>query len=46
MWKWTLCKCFTGRLSRLINVLNGFYDDIIINIGTNEQIGNIIILIR
>ncbi len=36
------CKCFTGRISRLINVLNGFYDDINISISNNEQIGSII----
>jgi Leucine-rich repeat (LRR) protein len=42
----TLCKCFTGRMSRLINSLNGFDDHIIINISDNEQIGNIIILIK
>jgi hypothetical protein len=42
----TICKCFTGRMSRLINCLNGFNDNIIINISNNEQIGNIIILIK
>jgi hypothetical protein len=41
-----ICKCFTGRISRLINCLNGFDDNIIIHISNNEQIGNIIILIR
>jgi len=38
-----LCMCFTGRLTRLVNVLSGFYPDIEIRIGTNEQISNIII---
>ena len=42
----SLCKCFTGRLSRLINVLNGFYDDITVKIGSNDQIGNIIAIVR
>jgi Leucine-rich repeat (LRR) protein len=42
----TLCKCFTGRMSRLINCLNGFDNHIVINISNNEQIGNIIILIK
>ena len=28
--------CLTGRLSRLINCLNGFYDDINIKISNNE----------
>jgi hypothetical protein len=42
----TICKCFTGRMSRLINCLNGFEDHIVIHISNNEQIGNIIILIK
>ena len=41
-----LCMCFTGRLSRLVNCLNGFYEDIDIKIHDNQQIGNIILLIR
>jgi hypothetical protein len=41
-----LCMCFTGRLSRLVNCLNGFYDDIQIKIHDNQQIGNIILLIK
>ena len=36
------CKCFTGRMSRLVNCLNGFDDRIKIHISDNEQIGNII----
>jgi len=42
----TICKCFTGRMTRLVNVLNGFYDDITIQIGSNEQISNIIIMLK
>ena len=42
----TICKCFTGRMTRLVNVLNGFYDDISIQIGSNEQISNIIIMLK
>jgi len=42
----TICKCFTGRMTRLVNVLNGFYDDITIQIGSNEQISNIILMLR
>ena len=42
----TICKCFTGRMTRLVNVLNGFYDDITIHIGSNEQISNIIIMLK
>ena len=41
-----LCKCFTGRISRLVNCLNGFCDDIEIHIGSNEQIGNIVVIVR
>jgi len=40
------CKCFTGRISRLINVLNGYDEHIEIHIADNEQIGNIIVLIK
>jgi hypothetical protein len=40
------CKCFTGRISRLVDCLNGFNTNIKINISDNEQIGNIIILIK
>jgi len=42
----SLCKCFTGRISRLINCLNGFDENIIINISDAEQIGNIFILVK
>jgi len=42
----TICKCFTGRMTRLVNVLNGFYGDITIQIGSNEQISNIIIMLK
>lgn len=40
------CKCFTGRLSRIVNVLNGFFDDIQVHISSNEQIANVILAIR
>ena len=42
----SLCKFFTGRIRRLVNCLNGFDENIKINISDNEQIGNIIILIK
>ena len=42
----SLCKCFTGRISRLINCLNGFYDDITVRISDNEQISNIILVVK
>ena len=37
-----LCMCFTGRLTRLLNTLVGFYDDIELQISNSEQITNII----
>ena len=37
------CKCFTGRITRLLNVLNGFYEDIQITISNNERISAIIL---
>ena len=40
------CKCFTGRISRLINCLNGFTNLVQINITDNQQIGNIIVIIK
>ena len=40
------CKCFTGRISRLINSLSGFDELINIQIADSEQIGNIIITIQ
>ena len=40
------CKCFTGRMNRVINCLNGFSPLVNINIKYREQIGNIIILIK
>jgi hypothetical protein len=40
------CKCLTGRISRLINALNGQDERVTINISYKEQIGNIIALIK
>ena len=40
------CQCFTGKICRLINCLNGFTDLVNININSNEQIGNLLILIK
>ena len=40
------CKCFTGRISRLVNCLNGFDSSITITINDNEQLGNIILLVK
>ena len=36
------CKCFTGRITRLVNVLSGFTPLVNIQIGDNEQIAIII----
>ena len=38
----SVCKCFTGRMSRLINCLNGFDDLVSIRISDTEQIGQVI----
>jgi hypothetical protein len=40
------CKCFTGRMSRVVNCLNGFSPLVNINIKDSDQIGNIIMLIK
>ena len=40
------CKCFTGRISRLVNCLNGFDPLVVIQISDNEQIGTVISLIK
>lgn len=41
-----VCKCFTGRIGRLINSLSGLSPLVNIKIGDNEQIGNIMSLSR
>ena len=41
----SMCKCFTGRLTRLINVLVGFFEDIEINISESERISAIILYV-
>ena len=41
----SICKCFTGRLSRLINTINGFDDRVCIMISNNDAIGNIIVML-
>ena len=42
----SICKCFTGRISRLVNCLNGFFPDVSVKIGDSDQIGNVIILVK
>ena len=39
------CKCFTGRISRLVNCLCGYSDKVKIQISENEEINNIISVI-
>ncbi len=40
------CMCFTGRLTRLLNVLVGYYPDIEIQISDSEQITNIVMSLK
>jgi hypothetical protein len=42
----SVCKCFTGRMSRLINCLNGFDSLVNIGIADNEQIAQVIEVVR
>jgi len=42
----SVCKCFTGRISRLVNCLNGFDELVNIKIADNEQISQIIIAVQ
>lgn len=39
-------RCFTGRFNRVLSVLEGFYDDIVIEISDNSRIAGIIIAIQ
>jgi hypothetical protein len=39
------CKCFTGRISRLVNCLSCYSDKVKIKISENEEINNIISVI-
>ena len=38
--------CFTGRMTRLLNVIVGFYDDIELQISDSEQLTNIIMSLK
>ena len=40
------CKCFTGRMSRLVNCLSGYSPKVNISISDNEEIGNIISIMK
>ena len=44
--KESICKCFTGRMSRLINSLNGYDERVNIRISNSQEISNIIVSIR
>ena len=39
------CKCFTGRISRLVNCLSGYSDKVCIQNTENEEINNILSII-
>ncbi len=41
-----VCKCFTGRLNRIVNCLNGFSEHVCIGIRDSDQIANIIYLTK
>ena len=41
-----LCKCFTGRISRLVNSLSGYSDKVSIKISSAEEIGNVISIMK
>jgi hypothetical protein len=42
----SLCKCYTGRMSRIINCLNGFSNLVKVQISESEQIGQIISIVK
>jgi hypothetical protein len=42
----SLNKCFTGRISRLVNSLSGFSDNVLIKILSSEEIANVILIMK
>jgi pimeloyl-CoA synthetase len=40
------CKCFTGRISRLVNCLNGYTSLVEIKIPETMEISNVIVMIK
>ena len=40
------CKCFTGRMNRVVNCLNGFSPLVEVKISDGEQIGNVIVMLQ
>lgn len=41
-----ITKCYTSKIGRLVNTLSGFDKDVEIHISNNEQIGNILSILR
>jgi hypothetical protein len=42
----SICRCFNGRLSKLVNCLNGFDDRVMVKISDQQELANLIIGIR
>ncbi len=42
----SVCKCFTGRMSRLVNCLNGYDERVKVEMALNDQIANVILIIE
>ena len=40
------CKCFTEKITRLVNCLSNFNNNVVIKISDNEQIGNVLLVMR
>ena len=40
------CKCFTGKISRLVNCLSGYDEFVVVEIADKEQIGIVIEIVR
>jgi F0F1-type ATP synthase delta subunit len=40
------CKCFTGKISRLVNCMTGYDDLVVVEIADKEQIGTVIEIVR
>ena len=40
------CKCFTGKISRLVNCLAGYDERVVVEIADKEQIGTVIEIVR
>ena len=40
------CKCFTGKISRLVNCLTGYDELVVVEIADKEQIGTVIEIVR